>query len=325
MGEITLHHIFRASKTIKNLVRRTPLIESNRLGQLYLKPELLQPTGSFKVRGAANKICSLSPDEQLRGVCTFSTGNHGLAVSYIAGCFGIPAYICISDHVPERKKNAIERCGGNILLCGEGQDQAEAYCKELEKKQGLCLIAPFDDPAIIAGQGTIGLEILEDLPEVGTLLVPLSGGGLLSGIAFTAKAINPAVQVIGISMARGAAMYESLKVGHPLEVREEPTLADSLLGGIGMDNRYTFQLVRQYMDDIILLDEEEIAEGIRYLMEEHSLIAEGAGAVGVAAIISGKIHPQGKVVSIVSGGNIGLDWVEQVLGSTNAHPNHLDA
>lgn len=321
MSEITLQHIFLASKAIKTLVKRTPLMESSRLGQLYLKPELLQPTGSFKIRGAANKISSLSPEEQQRGVCTFSTGNHGLAVSYVAQCLGIPASVCISDHVPESKKSAIRRAGGNLFLCGGGQDQAGEYCRELARTNGLTLIPPFDDPAIIVGQGTIGLEILKELPDADTLLIPLSGGGLLSGIALAAKSIKPAIRIIGISMTCGAAMYESLKAGRPVEVKEEPTWADSLLGGIDLNNQYTFELTRKYMDDIILLSEDEIAGGIRYLIEEHHFVAEGAGAVGVAAILAGKVSTPGKAVAIVSGGNIGSDWVQQILQGKNALAN----
>ena len=315
MNELTLQHVFQAAATVKGIVRRTELLESNRLGPLYLKPELLQPTGSFKVRGATNKISSLSPQERARGVCTFSTGNHGLAVSYVANRFGVPATVCMSDHVPQVKQDAIARAGGTIMLCGAGQDQAGERCKELEKEEGLCLIPPFDDPAIIAGQGTIGFEIMEDLPDLDTLLIPLSGGGLLSGIALAAKNISPSVRVIGISMERGAAMYESLRAGHPVEVAEEATLADSLLGGIWLDNHYTFEMTRKYMDDVILLSEEEIAAGIHYLMAEHHLVAEGAGAVGVAAVIAGKVSLRGKTATVISGGNVGMDWISKILNA----------
>lgn len=314
MKDFTLQNFYQAAQRIKGIARRTFLIEDPLFDKLYLKPELLQPTGAFKVRGAANMITQLTAEQRKNGVCTFSTGNHGLAVSYVSKLLGIQAAVCMSDHVPEAKKNAISRAGGTMYFCGASQDAAGVRCKELVERENMTLIPPFDSREIICGQGTIGLEIMEDLPDVDTILVPLSGGGLISGIALAVKLIHPNVRVVGVCMERSAVMYESLKAGRPVELPEEPTLADSLLGGIGLDNQYTFELVKRYVDDVVLLTEREIAEGMRYLMGTHHLIAEGAGATTVSAILSGKVNLTGKTVSVISGGNVGLEQVKEVLG-----------
>ena len=313
MHNISLQTIYAAAHRIQGHVRQTPLWESSRLGNVHLKMELLQPTGSFKIRGVANKLRSLSLAERARGVCTFSTGNHGLALSYLAGQLGIRSIICVSDHVPKQKLDAICRAGGELLFCGAGQDQAKMRCEDLADQQGMTLVPPFDDLDIIAGQGTIGLEILECLPETQTLIIPLSGGGLLSGIAFAAKHINPQIRIVGVTMDHSAAMYESLRAGHPVAVEETATLADSLLGGIGFDNRYTFQMTQLYLDDLVLVSEEEIAHGIAYLLEEHHVVAEGAGAVGIAAMMAGKIGHVEHGVAVISGGNIGLNTILKIV------------
>lgn len=304
--------IFRARRTIAPLVRRTPLLPSpalkERLGvAVYLKAETLQETGSFKVRGAANKILNLEEEARRQGVVTASTGNHGRAVAYVAGELGIPAVVCLSERVPAAKVEALQRLGAELVIEGEGQDEAVARAESLRETRGLTLVHPFDDPLVIAGQGTIGLELLEDLPEQGTVLVPLSGGGLIAGIALTLKSVSPQTRVIGVSMERSPVMYHSLQAGKPVVLPEEETLADSLLGGIGLDNRYTFRLVRQYVDDVLLVSEAEIAAGMRFLLEEAHLVAEGAGAVAVAALLSGRLPDlRGSVTAIISGGNLSL-------------------
>lgn len=304
--------IFRARRTIAPLVRRTPLLPSpalkERLGvAVYLKAETLQETGSFKVRGAANKILNLEEEARRQGVVTASTGNHGRAVAYVAGELGIPAVVCLSERVPAAKVEALQRLGAELVIEGEGQDEAVARAESLRETRCLTLVHPFDDPLVIAGQGTIGLELLEDLPEQGTVLVPLSGGGLIAGIALTLKSVSPQTRVIGVSMERSPVMYHSLQAGKPVVLPEEETLADSLLGGIGLDNRYTFRLVRQYVDDVLLVSEAEIAAGMRFLLEEAHLVAEGAGAVAVAALLSGRLPDlRGSVTAIISGGNLSL-------------------
>ena len=304
--------IFRARRTIAPLLRRTPLLPSTGLKErvgvaVYLKAETLQETGSFKVRGAANKIVNLEEEAQRQGVVTASTGNHGRAVAYVARELGIPAVVCLSERVPAAKVEALQRLGAELVIEGKGQDEAVARAESLRETRGLALVHPFDDPLVIAGQGTVGLELLEDLPEPGTVLVPLSGGGLIGGIALALKSVSPETRVIGVSMERSPVMYHSLQAGKPVALPEEETLADSLLGGIGLDNRYTFRLVQQYVDDVLLVSEAEIAAGMRFLLEEAHLVAEGAGAVWVAALLSGRLADPGKnVVAVISGGNLSL-------------------
>lgn len=302
--------IFRARRTIAPLVRQTPLLPcrplEERLGvPVYLKAETLQETGSFKVRGAANKILNLDEEARQRGVVTASTGNHGRAVAYVAGQAGIPAVVCLSERVPADKVEALHKLGAELVIEGEGQDEAVAQAEALCQSRGLSLVHPFDDPLVIAGQGTIGLELLAALSRPGTVLVPLSGGGLISGIALALKSVAPQTRVIGVSMERSAVMYESLAAGEPVVLPEEETLADSLLGGIGLDNRYTLRLVQEYVDEVILVSEAAIAAAMRFLLEEAHLVAEGAGAVGVAALLSDRLAPAGENMTvIISGGNL---------------------
>ncbi|MDX1636225.1 MAG: pyridoxal-phosphate dependent enzyme, partial [Marinobacter sp.] len=214
----TFQDIYRARRTIASLVRQTPLLPSlglrQRLGvPAYLKAETLQETGSFKVRGAANKILNLDREAQRRGVVTASTGNHGRAVAYVAGQMGIPAVVCLSERVPADKVDALRRLGAELVIEGEGQDEAVARAEQLRDTRGLSLVHPFDDPLVIAGQGTIGLELLEILPEPDTVLVPLSGGGLIAGIALALKSVSPDTHVIGVSMEGSPVMYHSLEAG----------------------------------------------------------------------------------------------------------------
>ena len=318
MDDVTLQDIFRARQTIDPLVRRTPLIKSERLGEhvessVYLKLETLQKTGTFKVRGAANKILNLSDDERARGVITVSTGNHGRAVAYVAGRLGITAVVCISERVPENKVDALRRLGPELVVHGHGQDDAARRAETLRQERELALIHPFDDPHIIAGQGTIGLELLQAQPAIDTVLVPLSGGGLISGIGLALKSAAPNIRVIGVSMERSPVMYHSLRAGRPVELPEEDTLADSLLGGIGLDNAYTFQMVRRYVDDVVLVSEEEIGQAMAFALKEHHLITEGAGAVGIAALLNGKVTTLGQHVAVViSGGNVSLPRLIEV-------------
>ena len=307
----TLAECYRAQCRIRPLVRNTPLIEAPELARhtgarnVHLKMECWQHTGAFKVRGAANKILSLDEGDRQRGVVTFSTGNHGKAVAYVAGRSGIPATVCLSEHVPAYRAQMIRQLGAQVAVKGRSQDEAEAKYRELLQSRKLVPVVPFDDPQIIAGQGTIALEILSDLPDTDVLLVQLSGGGLLAGIAMAAKTINPAIQVVGLSLSRSPAMLESLKAGRPVQVEEKHSIADSLLGGIGMENRYTLPMVKQYVDDHRLIDEDQIRDGMFYLFEVHRVIAEGAAAVGVGAMLNGKIGLTDKrVVTVVTGSSV---------------------
>jgi threonine dehydratase len=307
---VTLRQIYAARKRTASVVRRTPLISSavlsNKIGfPVYLKLETLQETGSFKVRGAANKLLALSQAERERGVIAFSTGNHGRAVAYVGKQLGIAATICLSERVPQYRVEVMKQLGAEVVQQGTSQDEAYDAALKLEKDKGLTMVKPFDDPLIIAGQGTIGLEILEDLPEVDSIVVPLSGGGLISGIALAMKTTDPAIRVIGVSMDRGPAMYHSIQAGRPVEVKEEDSLADALLGGIGLDNQYTFPMVRDYVDDIVLVSEEAIADAMFFALDSLHLVVEGAGAVGLAALLNRRSSQLGKnVVLVLSGGNM---------------------
>jgi threonine dehydratase len=321
---ITLQDIYLARQTISSLVTETPLIESSALLKqtgvsVYFKLEILQKTGSFKTRGAANKIFNLTPDEKARGVVTASTGNHGRAVSYAAREIGIPAVVCMSTDVPKNKVRAIEALGAEVVIHGKSQDDAFVQAETQQAERGLSMIPPFDDPYIIAGQGTIGIEILEQLPSAGSVLVPLSGGGLISGIALAMKSANPGIRVIGVSMERGPIMYHSLKAGKPIQMDEEDTLADSLRGGIGLENQYTFEIVKNFVDEIALVSEDEIASAMRFAFKEHRLVLEGAGAVGIAALLAGKVQNiLGDVVSILSGGNVDMDAFMGIVRSKSS-------
>lgn len=315
---VTLRDVFHARKRMAGVAVRTPLISSPGLSDrtgaaVFLKLENVQRTGAFKIRGAANKLQSLTPEERKRGVITVSSGNHGRAVAYVARELGIAATVCMSTHVPTNKVEAIRRLDAEVIVHGESYDEAERRATTLERERGLTMISPFDDPYIIAGQGTIGLEILEDLPEVHTAVVPLSGGGLLSGIALTLKAADPSIHTVGVSMDRAPVMYHSLRAGHPIEMEEEETLADALAGGIGLDNRYTFRMIREYVDETLLVTEKEIAGAMAFALEEHHQVVEGGGAVALAALMHGKVKDVGEnVVVVISGGNVDLPLLLEI-------------
>lgn len=310
IGDVTAQQIYLARQRIASVVRRTLLIPSPALGEtvgasVYLKPESLQETGSFKIRGATNKMLSLTRDEKARGVIAISTGNHGRAVSYVAKRLGIKAMICIPEGTAGNKVEGIERLGGEILVCGQTYDEAEDEALRMAKDRGLTMINPYDDPSVIAGQGTIGLELLEDLPEVDTVLVPVGGGGLISGIALALKSANSTNRVTGVSMDRAPVMYHSLRAGAPIRMEQEESIADALLGGIGLDNKYSFRMVQEYVDDFVLVSEEEIAQGMAFALEKHHLVVEGAGAVGIAALLKSKVRGVGRNVAVLlSGGNV---------------------
>jgi threonine dehydratase len=301
-----------ARARIARRVHRTPLRESvaltARAGHpVLLKLEHHQTTGSFKLRGATNALMALPPERRARGVAAASTGNHGRALAHAARALGIRAVICMSSLVPANKLRAVEAAGGEIRIVGRSQDDAQAEVDRLEAEEGLTPIPPFDHADVIAGQGTIGLEIAEEVPEAACVLVPLSGGGLISGIAAAIKAELPRARVVGVSMERGAAMVASLRAGRPVIVEELPTLADSLGGGIGLANRHTFAMTRALVDDTILVTEEEIAAAIRFAYREEGEVLEGAAAVGIAAILAGRHRPAGPTVLVLSGRNIDME------------------
>ncbi len=322
--DVTERDVRLARQRIRPLANETPLINSRVLSTLvgcsvYLKLESLQETGSFKVRGAANRMLTLTPEEKERGVITVSTGNHGRAVAYVAQRLDIAATICIPEGVPSNKVEAIRGLGAEILVCGATYDEAEEQAPRLAEERGLTMVNPYDDPFVIAGQGTIGMEIVEDLPQVDTVLVPVGGGGLIAGIGLALKSANEGARLIGVSMDRAPVMYHSLKAGRPVTMDEEETLAGALVGGIGRDNRYTFRLCQKLVDDFVLVSDEEIAAGMAFALEELRLVVEGGGAVGIAALLHGKLKQVGSSVAVVvSGGNVDLPLLLKIAESRRA-------
>lgn len=314
----SLSDIQAAQARMSARVTHTPMIADPLLGArlgvpVRLKLEHRQTTGAFKLRGATNALLSLAPEVRARGVVTASTGNHGRALAHAARAEGVRAVVCLSHLVPQNKVEAVRALGAEVRIVGQSQDEAMAEVARAVREEGLTEVAPFDDAAVIAGQGTLGLEIAQECPEAQTVLVPLSGGGLAAGVATALKALCPQVRVIGVSMERGAAMAASLKAGHPVEVTELPTLADSLGGGIGLANRFTFALCQALLDGVVLLSEAEIAEGMRHIHALTGDAVEGAAAVGVGAVLAGKVAANGPVVAISSGANIAPALHAQVL------------
>jgi threonine dehydratase len=316
---MSISEFIQAHKKIKPYICHTPLIKSTCLTELagqsiYLKCEMFQPIGAFKLRGAANKILNLPSNEKAKGIAAVSTGNHGCAVAYMANILGIKANIYVSKNVPENKLNNIRRYGAKIIITGDSQDEAELQANHDVKVKGLTMIHPFDDKRIIQGQGTIALELFADLDTVDNIIVPLSGGGLISGIAMLAKMINPNIKIIGVSMDKGAAMYQSLRKGVPVEVTEETSLADSLQGGIGLNNKFTFALTRKFVDEVVLVNEEQILTAMRYMLLEHKFLLEGASVVGVAALQNKLLNlTLGNSVMILSGNNVNTDVLKKII------------
>lgn len=304
----TLADVRGAHETIMSTAIRTPLVLSELSPDtetpIWLKLECMQPTGSFKIRGATNAIAKLSADQRRRGVICCSTGNHGRAVAHAARETGISATICLSKLVPQTKVEAIEKLGANVLRVGNTSDDAQLEVDRLVRVEGMVELPPFDHADVIAGQGTIALELLEDKPDLESLLIPMSGGGLISGIAIAAKALKPDIRLVGLSMDRGAAMAESIAAGHIVDVDEVASLADALGGGIPKDNRYTFAACREFVDEVVLVSESEIYQGMRALFHRERLVAEGAAAVGHAAIIAGKVDIEGPAAIVISGRNV---------------------
>lgn len=301
-----LEDIREAAKRIEGVATRTPMIPSfglsrARSAEVRLKLETTQPTRAFKVRGAANVMLSADRIDPAKGVVAYSTGNHGRAVAYVASTMGVPATVCMSHNTTEDKRAALRAMGATVRVVGESQDEAGELAKELER-EGALLVDPINDPLTTAGQGTIGLEIVEDWPEVDTVVVPVSGGALMAGIAQAVKGLSPQVRVIGVSMERGAAMYESLQAGHPVAIPEVESLADSLQGGIGLDNDHSFEMVRDLVDELVLVTEDEIGLAMAEAMIEERLVLEGAGATPIAALISRDRDLFGDHIALVATG-----------------------
>lgn len=313
ISPVSLADIQAAEARIAGRVQRTPMMPDPTVPGLYLKQEYRQTTGAFKLRGATNAVLSLSPQDLQRGVVTASTGNHGRALAHAAQAAGGRAVICLSHLVPANKVQAIRDLGAEVRIIGQSQDEAMAEVARAVATEGMIEVPPFDHPDVVAGQGTLGLEIMAGLPRLATVLIPLSGGGLAAGVATAIRALLPQTRIIGLSMERGAAMAASFHAGHPVEVIEETTLADSLGGGIGLGNRVTFAACRDLLDEVILLTEAEIAAGMRHIHTVTGDAVEGGGAVGVAAILAGKVQVSGPTVAILSGCNVAPDMFADVM------------
>lgn len=319
MNTIILSEIEAARRRIEGKIEPTATVSSASLSEIagvpvFLKMEHRQTTGSFKLRGASNAVARLDADARRRGVVAASTGNHGRALAYAAKLEGVRAVICMSRLVPGNKIAEIRRLGADIRIVGDSQDDAQDEVDWLVETEGLAMVPPFDNADVIAGQGTLGLEMMEVVPAVTTVLVQLSGGGLAAGVAAAVKGLSPSTRVIGVSMQRGAAMKASLDAGRPVPVEEVPTLADSLGGGIGLSNRFTFKMCRNLLDAVVLLTETEIAAGVRHAYAVEREIVEGAGAVGIAAILAGKVKPEGETIVLLSGRNIDMDLHRRIIG-----------
>lgn len=312
---VTLDKIYHAAYVLKKVARKTDLIAAPALTdncELYLKTENLQVTGSFKVRGAYYKISQLSEEEKSHGIIACSAGNHAQGVALAAQRSGIESVICMPDGAPISKVEATKSYGAKVELVKGAYDDAAAYAQKLQQEKGYTFIHPFDDDEVIAGQGTIGLEILDQLADVDAVLVPIGGGGLVSGVAFAIKQLRPECKVYGVQAANAPSMYRSLEQGEQITLDTVSTFADGI--AVKHPGDTTYQLVKQYVDEVVTVSEDEIAAAILALIEKQKMIAEGAGAVAVAAAMFGKVDLKGKkVVCVVSGGNIDVNILNRVI------------
>ena len=312
---ISMAMLHDAQRVLKPVINRTPVIPTKGLVpgcDFYLKADCLQKTGAFKLRGAYYKIATLSDEEKERGVIACSAGNHAQGVAFAARDMGIKATICIPEGAPISKIEATRSYGANVVLVPGVYDDAYAEAVRLRDEQGLTFIHPFNDYSIMAGQGTIGLEILEQLPDVEQIVVPIGGGGLIGGIAFAVKQLKPDCRIVGVQAAGAASMYLSRHAGGPTELRSVSTIADGI--AVKKPGDLTFALCQQYVDEVVTVSEDEIASAILALMEGQKTVAEGAGAVPVAAVMFGKVDTsEKKTVCVVSGGNVDVTTLSRII------------
>jgi threonine dehydratase len=308
----TLQSIYSARARIAPHVMRTPLIPiGHTLGcdnDFMLKCEFMQASGAFKMRGATNRILTMAPEARARGVITVSTGNHGRAVATVARRLGIEATVCVSKLVPEYKLAKLKASGATLRIIGADQDETATLTFDMAEREGLTLVHPFDDPEVIAGQGTVALELMEDMPAISCVVAGIGGGGLISGVALAMKSVNPRIRVIGVQMDRGPVMYESVKAGHIVDLPELPTLADSLAGSLYPGNALTFKMVSELVDDIVLVSETQIADAMLRVWQDTHYVLEGASAAPVAAMLAGKISngSDESIAVIGSGGSVSV-------------------
>ena len=312
---LSLDKIYHAAFVLKNVARKTDLIKATKLYDkcdLYLKTENLQETGSFKLRGAYYKISQLTDEEKARGIIACSAGNHAQGVAMAAAHNGIKAMICMPDGAPISKIEATKQLGADICLVKGAYDDAYAHALRIQEETGATFIHPFNDDEVIAGQGTIGLEILDELEDVDAVVVPVGGGGLISGVAYAVKHLNPNIKVYGVQAAGSASIYESIAAGKPVMLENAATFADGI--AVKQPGDITFGIVSEYVDEIVTVTEDEIAASILALIEKQKVIAEGAGAVAVTAVMFDKLPVEGKKVAcVVSGGNIDVNILSRVI------------
>ncbi|MBQ7379295.1 MAG: threonine ammonia-lyase [Clostridia bacterium] len=312
---LTLDKVFNAQTVLKNIVRQTKLVRAYGIApdcELYLKPENLQITGSFKVRGSAYKIAMLTEEEKKKGVIACSAGNHAQGVALAATKNGIKSLICLPDSAPISKVEATKGYGAEVCLVEGCYDDAYQKALELRDSEGYTFVHPFDDENVIAGQGTIALEILNDLDNIDAIVVPIGGGGLISGIAYTAKQIRPSIKIYGVQVAGAPSMYNSVKDGKIECLSSVSTIADGI--AVKQPGENTYALVKEYVDEIALVTDDEVSSAILALIEKQKMIAEGAGATAVAAVMFDKFDLKGKrVVALVSGGNIDVTSLSRVI------------
>lgn len=317
MGVVSLHDINQAQKRLQGFVHRTELTYSRTFSEIagneiYLKNENLQKTGSFKIRGALNKMATLSDQEKQRGVIASSAGNHAQGVALGATLYGISATVVMPAGAPLAKVAATRGYGAEVALYGTAYDDAYAKARQLQAETGAVFLHPFDDPEVIAGQGTIGVEILEDLPALDAVVVPVGGGGLISGLAVALKEMKPSIKVIGVEAAGAPCMLASMRAGRITTLNSVATIADGI--AVKQPGELTFGLISKYVDEIVTVEDEEIANAILMLLERAKVVAEGAGAAPVAAILQHKLSFIGKkVAAVVSGANIDVNILARVL------------
>lgn len=313
---LTLDKIYQASFALKTVIRRTDLISAPNINpdsQIYLKPENLQITGSFKVRGACFKISQLTEEEKAKGVVACSAGNHAQGVALAATTQGIKSLICLPDNAPISKIEATKWYGADVCLVEGVYDDAYQKALKLRDEKGYTFVHPFDDNDVIAGQGTIGLELLEQLPDLDAVIVPIGGGGLISGVAFAIKHLNPNVKVYGVQASGAPSMLNSIEHNKIERMGFVRTIADGI--AVKEPGEHTFEYCREYVDEIVTVSDDEISTAILALIEQQKLIAEGAGAVAVAAAMFNKVPVKGKkVICLVSGGNIDVTILSRVIG-----------
>ena len=314
---LTIDKIYDAARVLEPVVRHTQLIEAPKMSaeldcKLYLKPENLQVTGSFKVRGSAYKISQLTPEEKTHGVIACSAGNHAQGVALAATKQGIKSIICLPSAAPISKVQATKSYGAEVCLVDGVYDDAYAEAIRQRDELGYTFIHPFDDDDVIAGQGTIGLEVLNELPDIDAVVVPVGGGGLISGVAYALKTLKPSVKIYGVQAEGAPSMYNAVKTGNPERLPSVSTFADGI--AVKAPGENTFEYCKKYVDEIVTVTEDEISAAILHLIENQKLIAEGAGAVSVAAVKFGKVPVAGKkVVCLVSGGNIDVTILSRVI------------